>query len=75
MGFKDKVKATVLGAVTDEGAARRASQVAAMTAHQAADMGHSGTATAVALGGAAVVAASGAIGNYVYPPGDYATFD
>ncbi|MFD5113722.1 hypothetical protein ACFWNG_15615 [Streptomyces sp. NPDC058391] len=54
--------------------ARRATQAASVLADAAAD--HStATACAVAGLGAAAVAAEGALSRYVYPPGDYATFD
>ncbi|MEU3546302.1 hypothetical protein [Streptomyces longwoodensis] len=54
--------------------ARRATQTASMTAHAAAQQGHSTTAAVVAVLGAAAVAAEGALTNYVYPPGEYAGF-
>ncbi|MFE4697176.1 hypothetical protein ACFRIC_08800 [Streptomyces sp. NPDC056738] len=62
---------------TDDGtpaSARRATQVASVTAHAAAHHGHAGTAAVIATLGAAAVAAEGALSNYVYPPGDYAGF-
>ncbi|MFG3346922.1 hypothetical protein ACGF1Z_17870 [Streptomyces sp. NPDC048018] len=53
--------------------ARRATQAASGLADVAAD--HSTVAAAgVSVLGAAAVAAEGALSNYVYPPGDYATF-
>ncbi|MFG2640791.1 hypothetical protein ACGFYP_07415 [Streptomyces sp. NPDC048370] len=53
--------------------ARRASQAASVIADTAAD--HSTVTAYVVAGlGAAAVAAEGALTNYVYPPGDYATF-
>ncbi|MGW2519796.1 hypothetical protein ACWC09_22820 [Streptomyces sp. NPDC001617] len=54
--------------------ARRATQIASVAAHAAAQHSHSGTAAAVAGLGAVAVAAEGALTNYVYPPGEYATF-
>lgn len=54
--------------------ARRATQVASAAANAAAERGHLGTAAVIAAAGAAAVAAEGALTNYVYPPGEYATF-
>ncbi|MEV5611520.1 hypothetical protein [Streptomyces sp. NPDC052225] len=79
MGLRDRVREALYGAMTnDDGSpasARRATQVASVTAQIASEHGHSGTAAAVAAAGAAAVAAEGALTNYVYPPGDYATFN
>lgn len=54
--------------------ARRATQVATTLAHAAAQHGHAVTAAAVSALGAAAVAAEGALANYAFPPGEYATF-
>ncbi|MFF3891778.1 hypothetical protein ACFYY3_00960 [Streptomyces sp. NPDC001812] len=77
MSFRDRLRDYVADQMTDpDGSpalARRATQVCALSADMAAD--HSTTAAAaVAALGAAAVAAEGAISNFVYPPGEYATF-
>ncbi|MFD9651769.1 hypothetical protein [Streptomyces mirabilis] len=78
MSFRDRVRDAVYSAATtNEGepaAPRRATTAASVLSQAAANHGHSGTATAVSIAGAAAVAAEGALSNYVYPPGDYATF-
>ncbi|MFI0964625.1 hypothetical protein ACH4S8_24990 [Streptomyces sp. NPDC021080] len=78
MSFRDRARDALYSAMnTDDGtpaSARRATQVASVAAHAAAHHGHAGTAAVVATLGAAAVAAEGALSNYVYPPGDYATF-
>ncbi|MEY2243173.1 hypothetical protein AB8A21_09555 [Streptomyces sp. BF23-18] len=78
MSLRDRARDALYGAMnTDDGSpasARRATQVAAVTAQTAARHGHVGTAAVVATLGAAAVAAEAALSNYVYPPGDYATF-
>lgn len=78
MGIRDRIQEAVYGAMnTSDGSpasARRATQAASVLAQTASQHGHSGTAAAVAGLGAAAVAAEGALSNYVYPPGDYATF-
>jgi hypothetical protein len=79
MGIRDRAREALYGAMTnDDGSpasARRATQVASVAAHVASENGHSGTAAAVAAAGVAAVAAEGALTNYVYPPGEYATFN
>ncbi|MEU6945680.1 hypothetical protein ABZ957_10640 [Streptomyces sp. NPDC046316] len=77
MGIRDRITDFAINHMTDPdgapNAARRASQAASVIADAAAD--HSTAAAAgVSLLGAAAVAAEGALSNYVYPPGDYATF-
>ncbi|MGW6564989.1 hypothetical protein [Streptomyces sp. NPDC054975] len=53
--------------------ARRATQAASLLASTAAD--HSTVAAATLAGlGAIAVAPEGALSNYVYPTGDYASF-
>ncbi|MEU8028012.1 hypothetical protein AB0C13_05165 [Streptomyces sp. NPDC049099] len=78
MGIRDRVRDAAYRAMTnDDGSpasARRATQAASVAAQAASRHGHSGTAVVVAGLGAAVVAAEGALTNYVYPPGEYATF-
>lgn len=78
MSIRDRARDALYGAMNNPdgspASARRATQVAAVTAHAAAEHGHTGTAAVVAGLGAAAVAAEGALSNYVYPPGDYATF-
>ncbi|MFE4697263.1 hypothetical protein ACFRIC_09235 [Streptomyces sp. NPDC056738] len=78
MSLRDRARDALYGAMnTSDGSpasARRATQVASVAAHAAAQHGHSGTAAVVATLGAAAVAAEGALSNYVYPPGDYASF-
>ncbi|WP_329456754.1 hypothetical protein [Streptomyces sp. NBC_01497] len=79
MGWRDKVREAVVTHTTDpEGTpslARRATQVAAVLGDTAGT--HHLTAAAVAVSGlgSLAVAAEGALSNYVYPPGEYATFD
>lgn len=77
MSFRDRLRDYVADQMTDpDGSpalARRATQVCALSADMAAD--HSTTAAAAAsVLGAAAVAAEGALSNFVYPPGEYATF-
>jgi hypothetical protein len=78
MSIRDRARDALYSAMTNgdgsPASARRATQIATVTAKAAADHGHSGTAAVVATLGAAAVAAEGALSNYVYPPGDYATF-
>jgi hypothetical protein len=78
MGIRDRARDALYGAMTTSddspASARRATQVASVAAQAASQHGHAGTAAAVAGLGAAAVAAEGALSNYVYPPGDYATF-
>lgn len=78
MGLRDRARDALYGAMnTSDGtpaSARRATQIATVLADTAAD--HSSTAAyAVAGLGAAAVAAEGALSNYVYPAGEYASFD
>ncbi|MFD7610928.1 hypothetical protein [Streptomyces sp. NPDC059828] len=77
MGLRDRIRDTAIRHMTDTDGtpnlARRATQAASVLADTAAD--HSTAAAAAIAGlGAAAVAAEGALSNYVYPPGDYATF-
>ncbi|USQ86994.1 hypothetical protein NFX46_26725 [Streptomyces phaeoluteigriseus] len=78
MSIRDRAREALYGAMnTVDGSpasARRATQLAAVTANAAAEQGHTGTAAVIAVAGAAAVAAEGALSNYVYPPGDYAGF-
>ncbi|MFJ9020783.1 hypothetical protein ACIRPU_12485 [Streptomyces sp. NPDC102259] len=78
MSIRDRAREALYNAMnTSDGtpaSARRATQLAAVAANAAADQGHTGAATAIAVAGAAAVAAEGALSNYVYPPGNYATF-
>ncbi|MFD9221484.1 hypothetical protein ACFWDI_16110 [Streptomyces sp. NPDC060064] len=78
MGIRDRVRDAVLNNTTradgsTPALAQRATQAASVLADTAAD--HS-TAAAYAIAGlgAAAVAAEGAMSNYVYPKGEYATF-
>jgi hypothetical protein len=77
VSFRDRIRDYVVDQTTDtDGApalARRATQVCALTADTLADHSTAGAA-AIAAVGATAVAAQGALTNYVYPPGDYATF-
>lgn len=78
MGLRDRFVGALTTHMTDPDGtpnlARRATQAASVLADTAAD--HSTAAAyAVAGLGAAAVAAEGALSQYVYPPGDYATFD
>lgn len=79
MGIRDRARDALYSAMnTSDGSpasARRATQVASVVANAASEQGHTGTAAAIAGLGAAAVAAEGALSNYVYPPGDYATFN
>ncbi|MEW2082355.1 hypothetical protein [Streptomyces sp. NPDC005283] len=79
MGLRDRARDALYGAMTNgdgsPASARRGSQAASLIADTLADNGHSTAAIAASLAGAAAVAAEGALSNYVYPPGDYATFD
>ncbi|MFI8914461.1 hypothetical protein ACIGW4_22975 [Streptomyces sp. NPDC053513] len=77
MGIRDRIRDLAIGHLTDPNGtpnlARRATQAAGVLADTAAD--HSTlAATGVSLIGATAVAAEGALSNYVYPPGEYATF-
>lgn len=77
MSFRDRLRDYVADQMTDTDGTpalgRRATQVCAMAADMTAD--HSTVAAAaIASLGAAAVAAEGALSNFVYPPGDYATF-
>jgi len=78
MSLKDRARGALYGAMhTSDGSpasARRATQVASTLAQAASHHGHGTTAAAIAGLGAAAVAAEGALTNYVYPAGDYATF-
>jgi hypothetical protein len=78
VSFRDRARDALYGAMnTSDGSpasARRATQLAAVSANAAAEHGHTGTAAVIAGLGAAAVAAEGALSNYVYPPGDYASF-
>lgn len=78
MSLRDRARDALYGAMnTSDGSpasARRATQVASMAANAAAEHGHTATAAVIAAAGAAAVAAEGALTNYVYPPGNYATF-
>lgn len=78
MSIRDRIRDAVYSAATtsegEPAAPRRATTAASVLAQAAANHGHSGAATAVSIAGAAAVAAEGALSNYVYPPGDYASF-
>ncbi|MFJ7229800.1 hypothetical protein ACIQVF_09675 [Streptomyces tendae] len=78
MSIRDRARDALYSAMTtadgSPASARRATQIASVTANAAADHGHTGTAAVLAVAGAAAVAAEGALTNYVYPPGDYAGF-
>ncbi|KUN03970.1 hypothetical protein AQI95_21260 [Streptomyces yokosukanensis] len=78
MSLRDRIRDAAYNAATtsdgDPAGARRATQTASVLAQAASQHGHTGTAAAVATLGAAAVAAEGALSNYVYPPGKYATF-
>ncbi|MEU2598429.1 hypothetical protein ABZ669_14555 [Streptomyces hirsutus] len=78
MSFRDRLRDYVAEQMTDpDGSpalARRATQVCALSADMAADHSTAAAAAAVSVLGAAAVAAEGALSNYVYPPGEYATF-
>ncbi|MET8134683.1 hypothetical protein ABZV24_22470 [Streptomyces sp. NPDC005251] len=78
MSLRDRARAALYEAMTNPdgspASARRATQVASVTAQTAAQHGHAGAAAVVATLGAAAVAAEGALSNYVYPHGDYAAF-
>ncbi|MET9083726.1 hypothetical protein ABZX77_17835 [Streptomyces sp. NPDC004237] len=78
MSLRDRARDALYSAMnTSDGSpasARRATQAAASVAQAAAQHGHSGTAAAVSLLGAAAVAAEGALTNYIHPPGQYAEF-
>ncbi|MEU0429419.1 hypothetical protein ABZ235_38780 [Streptomyces canus] len=78
MSFRDRARDALYGAMnTSDGSpasARRATQLASVAANAAAEHGHTGTAAVIAVAGAAAVTAEGALSNYVYPPGEYATF-
>lgn len=78
MGLRDKlIDAAIRHSTEADGTpavARRATQIASVAAHMAS--GHS-TVAAVGIAslGAAAVAAESAMTTFVYPPGNYATFD
>ena len=77
MGLRDRLRETVIEQTTradgSPALAHRATQVASAAANLASQ--HSTVAAAgIATLGAAAVAAEGALTNYVYPKGDYATF-
>ncbi|MBC2869837.1 hypothetical protein [Streptomyces mexicanus] len=78
MGFRDKMRETFINQTTradgeTPALAQRATQVCSLAADMASH--HSAVAAAGIAGlGAAAVAAEGALTNYVYPKGDYATF-
>lgn len=78
MSLKDRARDALYSAMhtSDDSpaSARRATQAASTLAQAAAHHGHTTTAAAIAGLGAAAVAAEGALTNYVYPPGEYATF-
>ncbi|MFJ1808526.1 MULTISPECIES: hypothetical protein [unclassified Streptomyces] len=78
MRIRDRARDALYSAMnTADGSpasARRATQLASTAANAAADQGHTAAAAAIAVLGAAAVAAEGALSNYVYPPGEYATF-
>lgn len=76
--LSDRLRAAAYDAMTNAdgspASARRATQAASVLANTAAE--HSTAAAMVIAGlGATAVAAEGALSNYVYPPGDYASFN
>jgi hypothetical protein len=78
VSLRDRIRDAAYNAATtpdgDPAGARRATQTASVLARAAADHGHTATAAAIATLGTVAVAAEGALSNYVYPPGEYATF-
>jgi hypothetical protein len=78
MSLRDRIRDAVYTAATtsdgEPAAPRRATTAASVLAQAASNHGHTGTAAAIAALGAAAVAAEGALSNYAYPPGSYATF-
>ncbi|MER6351266.1 hypothetical protein ABT186_05290 [Streptomyces sp. NPDC001634] len=78
MSIRDRIRDALYSvATTNDGelaATRRATTAASVLSQAASHHGHSGTAAAISAAGAAAVAAEGALSNYVYPPGEYATF-
>ncbi|MFI2202688.1 hypothetical protein ACH47Z_18285 [Streptomyces sp. NPDC020192] len=78
MSLRDRIREAAYNAATtstgDPAGARRATQAASVFAQAASRHGHTGTAAALSSLGAVAVAAEGALSNYVYPPGEYATF-
>ncbi|MET8803585.1 hypothetical protein [Streptomyces sp. NPDC004546] len=78
MSLRDRIRDAAYNAATtpdgDPAGARRATQTASVLAQAASHHGHTATAAAIATLGAAAVAAEGALSNYVYPRGEYATF-
>ncbi|MFE1882644.1 hypothetical protein [Streptomyces diastatochromogenes] len=78
MSLRDRAREALYSAMNTgddtPASARRATQTASVLAQAAAHHGHTTTAATVATLGAAAVAAEGALSNYVYPPGEYATF-
>jgi len=78
VSIRDRIRDAVYSAATtndgEPAAPRRATTAASVLAQAASQHGHPSTAAAIATLGAAAVAAEGALSNYVYPPGEYATF-
>ncbi|QDN84358.1 hypothetical protein [Streptomyces sp. RLB3-6] len=78
MSIRDKIRDAFIDQTTradgeTPALAQRATQVCSLAANMASH--HSPAAAAGIAGlGAAAVAAEGALTNYVYPKGDYATF-
>ena len=77
MSFRDRLRDFAIEQATDPDGSprvsRQATQACSMLADMAADHSTAGAAAIAGLG-AAAVAAQGALTNYVYPPGKYATF-
>jgi hypothetical protein len=77
VSFRDRLRDYALDQMTDTDGApalsRRATHICALAADTLADHSTAGAA-AIAAVGATAVAAQGALTNYVYPPGPYATF-
>ncbi|MBL1086800.1 hypothetical protein JK359_33385 [Streptomyces actinomycinicus] len=77
MGFRDRLRDAVIEHTSradgSPALAHRATQVASATANLASEHSHLAAAGIASLG-AAAVAAEGALTNYVYPRGEYATF-
>ncbi|MDQ1013149.1 hypothetical protein QFZ82_007634 [Streptomyces sp. V4I23] len=76
MALRERLRSAAYDAMTNPdgspAGARRATQAASLLAATAAD--HSTAAVAIAGLGAAAVAAEGALSNYIYPSGTYASF-
>ncbi|MGW3154558.1 hypothetical protein [Streptomyces sp. NPDC001089] len=74
----DRLREAVITHTTDsEGTptlARHATQACSMAANTAHQHHNTAAAVGISLLGAAAVAAEGALSNYVYPKGEYATF-